>query len=104
MDKRGYIIANEQMETSVDGVYCAGDARVKYLRQVITAAADGAIAAVAAEKYIHEEEGFREMVLAPAFPVMVCFWSPPHPRNHSILCPLWRESPRRARVRSTWSK
>ncbi|HQD79975.1 MAG TPA: thioredoxin-disulfide reductase [Bacillota bacterium] len=76
MDKRGYIIANEQMETSVDGVYCAGDARVKYLRQVITAAADGAIAAVAAEKYIHEEEGFREMVLAPASPVMVCFWSP----------------------------
>ncbi len=76
MDKRGYVIANELMETSVDGVYCAGDARVKYLRQVITAAADGAIAAVAAEKYIHEEEGFREMVLNPKEPVMVAFWSP----------------------------
>jgi thioredoxin reductase (NADPH) len=60
----------------VDGVYCAGDARIKYLRQVITAAADGAIAAVAAEKYIHEEEGFREMVLDPKEPVMVAFWSP----------------------------
>ncbi len=76
MDKRGYVIANELMETSADGVYCAGDARVKYLRQVITAAADGAIAAVAAEKYIHEEEGFREMVLDRENPVMVAFWSP----------------------------
>jgi len=76
MDERGYIVTNDLMETSVDGVYCAGDARAKYLHQVITAAADGAIAAVAAEKYIHEEEGFREMVLEPASPVMVCFWSP----------------------------
>jgi len=76
LDRRGYVVANELMETSVDGVYCAGDARIKYLRQVITAAADGAIAAVAAEKYIHEEEGFREMVLDPEEPVMVAFWSP----------------------------
>jgi len=76
LDRRGYVVANELMETSVDGVYCAGDARVKYLRQVITAAADGAVAAVAAEKYIHEEEGFREMVLDPEEPVMVAFWSP----------------------------
>ena len=76
LDRRGYVVANELMETSVDGVYCAGDARIKYLRKVITAAADGAIAAVAAEKYIHEEEGFREMVLDPEEPVMVAFWSP----------------------------
>ncbi len=76
MDERGCVVTNDLMETSVDGVYCAGDARAKYLHQVITAAADGAIAAVAAEKYIHEEEGFREMVLEPASPVMVCFWSP----------------------------
>ena len=74
LDRRGYVVANELMETSVDGI-CAGDARIKYLRQVITAAADGAIAAVAA-KYIHEEEGFREMVLDPEEPVMVAFWSP----------------------------
>ena len=40
------------METNVEGVYAVGDARVKYLRQVVTAAADGAIAAVHAEKYI----------------------------------------------------
>ncbi len=50
--ERGYIITNENMETNVPGVYAAGDNRVKSLRQVVTAAADGAIAAVQAEKFI----------------------------------------------------
>ncbi|MFC1595945.1 thioredoxin-disulfide reductase [Candidatus Margulisiibacteriota bacterium] len=45
LDKHNFIIANEIMETSVPGVYAAGDVRQKVLRQVITAAADGAIAA-----------------------------------------------------------
>lgn len=54
MDEKGYIIADEEMRTSVDGVFAAGDVRVKSLRQVITAAADGAIAAVNAEKYIEK--------------------------------------------------
>ena len=58
MDERGYIISNDMMETSVSGVYVAGDAREKYLRQVVTAAADGATAAVAAERYIIEREDF----------------------------------------------
>ena len=52
LDKQGYIIANERMETDIPGVYAVGDARVKYLRQVVTAAADGAIAAVSAERYL----------------------------------------------------
>ncbi|MCL2398106.1 MAG: thioredoxin-disulfide reductase [Defluviitaleaceae bacterium] len=52
MDKNGYIITNDRMETNIPGVYAVGDARVKYLRQVVTAAADGAIAAVAVEKYL----------------------------------------------------
>ncbi|MDR1765260.1 MAG: thioredoxin-disulfide reductase [Lachnospiraceae bacterium] len=56
LDQDGYIIANDMMETSVPGVYAVGDARQKFLRQVITAAADGAIAAVAAEKYIAGRE------------------------------------------------
>ena len=46
MDENGYIRADEEMQTSVDGVYVAGDIRVKSVRQVVTAAADGAIAAV----------------------------------------------------------
>lgn len=73
---RGYIVTNDLMETSVPGVYGVGDARVKYLRQVITAASDGAIAAVAAEKYMAEEEGFRDQVLNADKPVMVAFWAP----------------------------
>lgn len=75
MDQRGYVKTNELMETSVDGIYCVGDARQKYLRQVITAAADGAVAAVAAEKYLVEEEGFRKQVIEPKVPVLVTFWS-----------------------------
>ncbi len=53
----GYIITNEEMETSIPGVFAAGDLRKKLLRQVVTAVADGAIAAVAAEKHI---ENFQE--------------------------------------------
>lgn len=48
----GYIQTNEDMETEIPGVYAAGDVRVKSLRQVVTATADGAIASVTAEKYI----------------------------------------------------
>jgi len=76
LDPYGYIYTDERMETNVDGVFAAGDARVKYLRQVVTAAADGAIAAVAAEKYIIEEEGFKNFVLDEIRPVAVVFWTP----------------------------
>ena len=53
---RGYVIADEQMRTNIPGVYVAGDCRVKTLRQVVTATADGAIAATAAEKYLESLE------------------------------------------------
>lgn len=52
MDERGYIKTDEDMHTNIPGVYAAGDVRRKSLRQVITAAADGAIAAVQVEKSI----------------------------------------------------
>lgn len=52
--EKGHIITDENMKTNVPGVFAAGDIRVKSLRQVVTAAADGAIAAVQAEKYIEE--------------------------------------------------
>ncbi|WP_066497474.1 thioredoxin-disulfide reductase [Abyssisolibacter fermentans] len=48
----GYIKTDDRMATGVDGLFAAGDCRVKPLRQVVTAASDGAIAAVSAEKYI----------------------------------------------------
>lgn len=53
-DKFGYILTNENMETSIPGVYAAGDLRPKVLRQVVTAVSDGAIAATCAEKYVTE--------------------------------------------------
>lgn len=51
---RGYVPTNENMETNVAGVYAAGDLRIKELRQIVTAVADGAIAATSAQKYITE--------------------------------------------------
>ncbi|MBQ8786998.1 MAG: thioredoxin-disulfide reductase [Oscillospiraceae bacterium] len=55
LDSNGYIIADETTRTSVDGVFAAGDIRTKALRQVVTAAADGAVAVHFAEKYLMEE-------------------------------------------------
>nr|WP_201767837.1 thioredoxin-disulfide reductase [Schnuerera ultunensis] len=52
--KDEYIVTDEDMKTNIPGVFAAGDVRVKSLRQVVTATADGAIAAVQAEKYINE--------------------------------------------------
>lgn len=52
LDPQGYIIADENCATSVDGIFAIGDIRTKHLRQVITAAADGAISVYEAEKYI----------------------------------------------------
>ncbi|MGL6198308.1 MAG: thioredoxin-disulfide reductase [Lachnospiraceae bacterium] len=52
--EKGYIKTDDDMKTNIPGVFAAGDIRVKSLRQVVTAAADGAIAAVQAEKYISE--------------------------------------------------
>ena len=54
--ERGYIKTDDNMHTNIPGVYAAGDIRVKSLRQVVTAAADGAIAAMQAEKYLAEME------------------------------------------------
>ena len=53
-DDKGYIKTDEDMHTNVPGVYAAGDVRVKSLRQVVTAVADGAIAAVQVERSISE--------------------------------------------------
>ena len=55
-DEGGYIITDESMRTSLDGVFAAGDIRQKPLRQIITAASDGAVAANAAIDYILKSE------------------------------------------------
>lgn len=53
LDNAGYIISNEYCHTNVEGIFVAGDNRVKELRQLVTATSDGAIAAVEAIKYIN---------------------------------------------------
>lgn len=54
--ENGYIPTGEDMSTAVPGVFAAGDIRVKAVRQVVTAAADGAIAAISAERFLAEEQ------------------------------------------------
>lgn len=56
LDKSGFVIVNSKMETKIAGIYSAGDLNQKELRQVVTAAADGAIAAFSAEKWIEENK------------------------------------------------
>lgn len=54
MDKQGYIQAGEEGKTSIPGVFAAGDVRTKMLRQIITAASDGANCITSVERYLSE--------------------------------------------------
>lgn len=63
LDNRGYIMTNEDMETSVPGIFAAGDVRHKTLRQVATSVGDGAIAGYMAEKYVDEIETLEKDIL-----------------------------------------
>ena len=56
VDSAGYVIADESTKTNVKGVFAAGDIRTKYLRQIVTAVADGAVAIHFAEEYLAENE------------------------------------------------
>jgi thioredoxin reductase (NADPH) len=52
LDENGYIIADESTKTNIDGVFAVGDVRTKAVRQIVTAASDGAVAAHFAEEYL----------------------------------------------------
>lgn len=54
LDESGYIVADESTRTNIPGVFAVGDVRTKVLRQIVTAAADGAVASHYAEQYIAE--------------------------------------------------
>jgi len=56
-DEKGYIISDDDMKTSVDGIFACGDVRKKLLRQIVTAAGEGATAAVSAKNYIEHVKG-----------------------------------------------
>lgn len=55
LDEAGYVLADEKCETNVSGIFVAGDNRSKEVRQLVTATADGAVAAVRAVNYLREE-------------------------------------------------
>lgn len=78
LDKRGFIGCDDLLHTSVPGVFAAGDVRHKYLKQVITAAADGALAAVAAEKYLEELHHFNKKLQANNGKLTLGFWNSLH--------------------------
>ncbi len=54
-DKQGFVITDEEMATSVPGIFAVGDVRLKKLKQIVTAAADGAIAAFQANHFLEEK-------------------------------------------------
>ena len=54
LDKGGYILAGESTVTNIPGVFAVGDVRTKFLRQVVTAVADGAVAVHMAEEFLAE--------------------------------------------------
>ncbi|MDD3052326.1 MAG: thioredoxin-disulfide reductase [Candidatus Cloacimonetes bacterium] len=62
LDSQGFVVTDETMQTNIPGVFAAGDVIKKVLRQVITAASDGAVAAFSAEKWIEKNQnGFPEL-------------------------------------------
>ena len=68
LNKQGYIVTDTSQKTSAEGVYAAGDVCIKPLRQVVTATADGALAATELEKYVaamQRKTGMRADVPAP---------------------------------------
>lgn len=68
LDEQGYVITNADLETSLPGLYSAGDLNRKELRQVVTATSDGALAAVAAEKRaarLHKTMGIPNLFVMP---------------------------------------
>jgi thioredoxin reductase (NADPH) len=56
-DEKGYVVCADNMKTSVDGIFAAGDVRKKLLRQVVTATGDGATAAFSAQHYVDHLKG-----------------------------------------------
>lgn len=57
MDEKGYVISDNDMKTSMDGIFACGDVRKKLLRQIVTATGEGATAAFSAQRYVERIKG-----------------------------------------------
>ena len=75
-DAKGYILVNEKKETSVPGIYAVGDCTQTFLRQVVTAAADGTIAATASERYCRERNQLKSILTPDSGRVAFLFYNP----------------------------
>lgn len=75
-DAKGYIEVNEQKETNVPGIYAIGDCTQTYLRQVVTSAADGAIAATASERYVNEQRQLHAILTPDSGKIAFLFYNP----------------------------
>lgn len=85
MDAHGYILTNEEMRTSLEGVFAVGDVRSKGLRQVSTAVGDGAAGGVSAERYLAEKAYFDEQLMSNQKPTLVYCWNPVDPVCRSFM-------------------
>lgn len=85
MNRGGYLITNEKMETNVEGVFAVGDVRDKFLKQVATAVGDGAIAGYSVEKYLAESETFHNQIMKPDMPGLVYIWNAIDPKCRELL-------------------
>lgn len=85
MNRGGYLITNEKMETRIPGVFAAGDVRDKFLKQVATAVGDGAIAGYSAEKYIAESAVFQNQIMSGDKPGIVYVWNAVDPVCRELL-------------------
>ena len=83
--QRGFVVTDEKMETSRPRVYAAGDARVKVLRQVVTAASDGAIAAFHADKALTEIDEYAASVRRAGARYLLYFYTPPVQRSLDLF-------------------
>lgn len=97
-DSRGYLTANARCETNCPGVYAVGDIRDTPLRQVVTAAADGAIAATGVERFLQEKEEIAALLAADSGALTVLFWDPYDCAQQSALPEIEQQLQSRERV------
>lgn len=85
MNRGGYLITNEKMETNIEGVFAVGDVRDKFLKQVSTAVGDGAIAGYSVEKYLAENEIYHNQIMQSEMPGIIYLWNAVDPKCREFL-------------------